>query len=84
MSRPGDDEHTFVFPPSPVECGCVTAGASLDTFHPAVAEWFRRTFPAGPTPAQALGWPAIARGEDTLLAAPTGISWRSIPSMPMQ
>ena len=50
----------------------MTAGASLDTFHPAVAEWFRRTFPAGPTPAQALGWPAIARGEDTLLAAPTG------------
>ncbi|MGP8066597.1 MAG: DEAD/DEAH box helicase, partial [Acidimicrobiales bacterium] len=50
----------------------MTAGASLDAFHPAVAEWFRRTFPAGPTPAQALGWPAIARGEDTLLAAPTG------------
>ena len=50
----------------------MTASAPLDSFHPAVAEWFRRSFPAGPTPAQSLGWPAIARGEDTLVAAPTG------------
>jgi ATP-dependent Lhr-like helicase len=50
----------------------VTVSAPLDSFHPAVAEWFRRSFPAGPTPAQSLGWPAIARGEDTLVAAPTG------------
>jgi ATP-dependent Lhr-like helicase len=41
-------------------------------FHPAVGEWFRRRFPAGPTEAQAAGWPAIQRGEDTLIAAPTG------------
>ncbi|HEV2719155.1 MAG TPA: DEAD/DEAH box helicase, partial [Thermoanaerobaculia bacterium] len=44
---------------------------ALDVFHPAVAEWFRRSFPA-PTRAQALGWPAIARGESTLIFAPTG------------
>ena len=46
--------------------------ASLESFHPAVGEWFRRRFPAGPTAAQALGWRSIARGEDTLVAAPTG------------
>src|SRR2546423_19630 len=45
--------------------------SGLAPFHPAVAEWFRRSFPA-PTRAQALGWPAIARGESTLIFAPTG------------
>ncbi|MGH9410405.1 MAG: DEAD/DEAH box helicase, partial [Vicinamibacterales bacterium] len=43
----------------------------LDLFHPAVAEWFRASFEA-PTPPQAKGWPAIARGESTLILAPTG------------
>ncbi len=41
-------------------------------FHPAVAEWFRRRFPDGPTTPQADGWPQIAAGRDTLIAAPTG------------
>jgi len=41
-------------------------------FHPAVAEWFRRRYPGGPTEAQAFGWAAVAAGEDTLIAAPTG------------
>lgn len=41
-------------------------------FHPAVAEWFRRQFPAGPTAPQERGWPLIASGRDTLIAAPTG------------
>ncbi|HYD39341.1 MAG TPA: DEAD/DEAH box helicase, partial [Anaeromyxobacter sp.] len=40
-------------------------------FHPAVQEWFARSFPA-PTPAQAKAWPAIQRGDSTLLLAPTG------------
>jgi ATP-dependent Lhr-like helicase len=44
----------------------------LDAFHPAVRAWFERRFPLGPTEPQALGWPAIAGGEDTLIAAPTG------------
>ncbi len=48
------------------------AGGAVDGFHPAVAEWFRRRFPDGPTEAQALGWPHIASGADTLIAAPTG------------
>src|SRR5918999_1148095 len=43
----------------------------LDLFHPAVREWFSRSFEA-PTRPQALGWPAIARGESTLILAPTG------------
>ena len=43
----------------------------LELFHPSVAEWFRASF-ASPTPPQAQGWPAIARGESTLILAPTG------------
>jgi len=43
----------------------------LALFHPAVADWFRASFPA-PTAAQCAGWPAIARGDSTLLLAPTG------------
>ncbi|MGI9595005.1 MAG: DEAD/DEAH box helicase, partial [Acidimicrobiales bacterium] len=40
-------------------------------FHPAVAAWFRRRF-EGPTPPQVEGWPHIAAGRHTLIAAPTG------------
>src|SRR6516164_8384952 len=43
----------------------------LALFHPAVREWFASVFPA-PTRPQALGWPAIARGDSTLILAPTG------------
>ncbi|MBI4455506.1 MAG: DEAD/DEAH box helicase [Acidobacteria bacterium] len=43
----------------------------LHLFHPPVREWFACSFPA-PTRSQALGWAAIARGESTLLLAPTG------------
>ncbi|WP_420639600.1 DEAD/DEAH box helicase [Candidatus Poriferisocius sp.] len=55
--------------PSPTQSLCETVGYS---FHPAVAAWFERRFPAGPTEAQAQGWVAIASGQDTLIAAPTG------------
>jgi ATP-dependent helicase Lhr and Lhr-like helicase len=34
--------------------------------------WFSRRFPKGPTAGQRLAWPAIHRGEHTLLSAPTG------------
>src|SRR5215510_1490852 len=44
----------------------------LTGLHPAVAEWFRRRFPDGPTEPQAQGWPHIAAGHDTLIAGPTG------------
>src|SRR5213082_2384125 len=45
--------------------------SSLDVFTSATRAWFERTFSA-PTPAQALGWPAIATGKHTLIQAPTG------------
>ena len=40
-------------------------------FSPATRTWFERAFD-GPTPAQALGWPAIAAGGHVLIQAPTG------------
>ena len=43
----------------------------LDLFHAAVRQWFADAFDA-PTRPQQLGWPAIARGESTLILAPTG------------
>ena len=45
--------------------------AALALFHPVTAEWFRAVFDH-PTAPQRLGWPAIARGENTLILAPTG------------
>src|SRR5437763_1599448 len=45
--------------------------AALDVFSPPTRAWFESAF-AGPTPAQELGWPAIASGEHTLIQAPTG------------
>ncbi|WP_407291817.1 DEAD/DEAH box helicase [Stutzerimonas zhaodongensis] len=44
---------------------------ALASFHPAVAGWFGRSFPA-PTSAQARAWPLIRAGQSTLVAAPTG------------
>lgn len=43
----------------------------LETFHPAVRAWFEERF-GRPSPPQAQGWPAIARGENVLILAPTG------------
>jgi len=44
---------------------------SMTVFSEATRTWFERTFDA-PTPAQALGWPAIAKGGHVLIQAPTG------------
>jgi ATP-dependent Lhr-like helicase len=43
----------------------------LDVFSPETRAWFERAF-EGPTPAQTLGWPAIASGKHALIQAPTG------------
>jgi len=43
----------------------------LTVFSPATRAWFEEAFTA-PTPAQTLGWPAIASGKHTLIQAPTG------------
>src|SRR5262249_13631071 len=44
---------------------------SVTVFSEVTRTWFERTFEA-PTPAQALGWPAIAKGGHVLIQAPTG------------
>ena len=44
---------------------------ALASLSPATRAWFERAFPS-PTPAQELGWPAIATGAHVLLQAPTG------------
>jgi len=49
----------------------LSADAALSLFHPITAKWFRAVFEA-PTAPQIEGWPAIARGESTLILAPTG------------
>ena len=43
----------------------------LDLFHPITASWFRAVFEDVTAP-QREGWPAISRGESTLILAPTG------------
>src|SRR5438067_2428482 len=43
----------------------------LAVFSPETRAWFENAFRA-PTPAQQLGWPAIASGKHTLIQAPTG------------
>ncbi|ALM83382.1 DEAD/DEAH box helicase [Bordetella sp. N] len=42
-----------------------------ELFHPAVADWFHRSYDA-PTPAQQQAWPLIHARKPTLVAAPTG------------
>ncbi len=44
---------------------------SLSGFDPIVEQWFRDRF-GSPTEPQALGWPEISAGHDTLICAPTG------------
>ena len=43
----------------------------LSLFHPVIQDWFRSRFKQ-PTEPQIHGWPHIAAGENTLIAAPTG------------
>jgi ATP-dependent Lhr-like helicase len=43
----------------------------LTPFHPIIEAWFKDKF-GQPTEPQRLGWPEIAAGRHTLIAAPTG------------
>ena len=52
-------------------CISVQSPDVLASFHPLVAGWFRERL-GEPTAPQRGGWPAIAAGQDTLIAAPTG------------
>ena len=45
--------------------------SGLPAFHPAVVTWFQSAFER-PTRPQRDGWPAVGRGESTLILAPTG------------
>src|SRR6266536_2363168 len=47
------------------------SAAALRRFHPLVRAWFRETL-GTPSAPQQKGWPAIAKGEHTLILAPTG------------
>jgi ATP-dependent Lhr-like helicase len=47
------------------------SGGAVVPFSPLIQSWFEARF-GTPTPAQEAGWPAIAAGRDTLIAAPTG------------
>src|SRR6202163_4513989 len=56
---------------TPIDSRSPAAVMDAELFHPAVREWFEAVF-AAPTRPQLQGWPAIARGESTLILAPTG------------
>ena len=56
---------------SAMEVAPVVGGHVLELFHPITAAWFRAVF-EDVTPPQREGWPSIARGESTLILAPTG------------
>jgi ATP-dependent Lhr-like helicase len=61
----------LVQPDSNPPAAGTTAEDALTLFHPVTAAWFRAVFEQ-PTSPQRLGWPAISRGENTLILAPTG------------
>jgi ATP-dependent Lhr-like helicase len=64
-------KKTAVIETTATETAGSTAGSALALFHPVASEWFRAVFDS-PTAPQIEGWPAIARGESTLILAPTG------------
>ncbi len=57
--------------PRKIDIKEATPTSPLEIFHPAVRTWFEDVFHS-PTAPQVAGWPAIARGESTLILAPTG------------
>ena len=50
----------------------VAPDSILRAVHPAVASWFIRRFPTGPTEPQRAAWPSIIAGGNVLVASPTG------------
>src|SRR6204780_2996600 len=68
ISKKAATEPSHQLQPSVPEATPLNA---LDLFHPAGRDWFSAVF-TGPTRPQILGWPAISRGDSTLILAPTG------------
>ena len=64
-ARISASEQTASLPPA------ATLADPFAAFHPVTAAWFREVFDE-PTAPQRAGWPVIARGESTLILAPTG------------
>ena len=71
-SRRRRGEGTASFAPGCTPRPGVDTTEALAALGGPVRDWFTRTFPGGPTPAQGLAWPAIASGENLLLVSPTG------------
>jgi ATP-dependent Lhr-like helicase len=73
VGRGAPKENKVRGPPAaaPPTGGTLVSVSALAPFSPIVRGWFERTFD-GPTPAQELGWPAIASGGNVLIQAPTG------------
>ena len=76
--RESPNGHNSDFPQGAVPVGTEArsggAGENTDPFacfHAVTAAWFRAVFDS-PTAPQRMGWPAIARGENALILAPTG------------
>ena len=63
--KPAPEESKFANPPDE------DSFDPLSLFHPVTAAWLRAVFERPTTP-QRLGWPAIAKGDSTLILAPTG------------
>ncbi len=55
----------------PLDTPDITVHEALAWAHPVIQEWFTGRF-GSPTEPQVEGWPAILRGEGTLISAPTG------------
>ncbi|HEX9682874.1 MAG TPA: DEAD/DEAH box helicase [Acidimicrobiales bacterium] len=68
----GEGAGDVVASPDILFTGTTNGFEVLADFHPAVRTWFERRFTDGPTEPQVAGWPAIGRGEHTLIASPTG------------
>ncbi len=63
--------HMAAFAPAIAPVTGAQAHPALAWAHPVVAKWFTAKF-GTPTEPQLEGWPAILRGEPTLISAPTG------------
>ena len=60
------DNPAGMAPVPPASIEHAAQASVLQLFHPAVAGWFARTFPA-PTEAQVQAWPSIEGGRNTLV-----------------
>jgi ATP-dependent helicase Lhr and Lhr-like helicase len=70
-SNPASKPEKVLARAKPADAQIDDANNALKLFHPITEKWFREAL-GEPTAPQREGWPAIARGESTLILAPTG------------